>query len=518
MLTRSIAALLLFLGPVSLAFSQAAQQQIAVFKNGTGFFIHTENVSADEGFYVRELLPRAVFGTYWLEAEGNAIKSISTYEDRRKARYPISCLADLLIGLKGKRVTLQLEGRPPLSGTLTLTNRDLVILKEADGKSHALMAKDVKGVTSDTELPSAIDTAQNKRILRVDLSKKASRQPLRMMYLQYGIAWMPTYLIDIESDTKATLTLRAELMNDVEDLENAQIDLVVGVPNFQFGNLLSPLVSGQSVEDFVNILSGGSARPKLYMANARMMSQSYDAYESAGYYADDMFEPVPPQMEGSQVEDLFFYNAGNVTLKKGGRASLNVLNAPVTIKHLYDVNLPSNSSGDTYMPASQEPQKSEVWHSIELTNNTRSPLTTGAALLTVKENDRIRTLCQSMLNYTAINDKSRIRITSVPNVVVRHSESQVGRQENIKIKDRHYDLLTVEGKIELKNLHTKDLELLISRNVKGDLKQSSSDWKVKKLVSFYNSINTDNQVEWEVKMKKGEEMTITYRYQIYAYR
>ena len=61
-------------------------------------------------------------------------------------------------------------------------------------------------------------------MLKIDFSTEKPEQPLDLMYLENGLSWSPTYLIELVDDKTANLTLRAEVVNNAENINNWMVD------------------------------------------------------------------------------------------------------------------------------------------------------------------------------------------------------------------------------------------------------------------------------------------------------
>src|SRR6185436_4415002 len=64
---------------------------------------------------------------------------------------------------------------------------------------------------------------------------------LTIVYFTPGVRWIPTYRVGGELKTDAAINLQAELLNELEDIDGAALDLVVGVPSFRFKGVISPM-------------------------------------------------------------------------------------------------------------------------------------------------------------------------------------------------------------------------------------------------------------------------------------
>jgi hypothetical protein len=114
-----------------------------------------------------------------------------------------------------------------------------------------------------------------------------------------------------------------------------------------------------------------------------------------------------------------------------------------------------------------------------------------------------------------------LKITVSPDINVKDKEIEIERQAKAKKQgSQYYDLITVEGKIKVKNYKDKEVKLNVKRQIFGELKNSDVVWKHARNVQYYSysgTVNPANQVDWIVTMKAGEEKEITYTYTFYVY-
>jgi hypothetical protein len=358
--------------------------------------------------------------------------------------------------------------------------------------------------------------------LKLEFAKKSTSQALQMMYLAKGISWVPSYHIEMVSENQAKIILRATLMNDLEDLESANMNLVVGVPNFAYTYLQSPLISTEGVLAFLNQLnrysnqySGSYNRP---MGRADITAQSFSNIMVNNEVENT--EDVPTlETEGKQAEDFFFYQLKNITLKKQGRIFQDILQHSTMYEHLYEVNIKANNTSSyTYQNENATENNNLVNHAILIKNDSKLPWTTGTVLLTKAVDGVAQPISQDKLNYTPVSGKAKIPLSVVPDISVKDSEKEIDRKINIKQKDGYfYDLVTVEAKIDIKSFKNSAIELKVNRSFTGETLKCNIAWETKKQVdtgSYKYSPYTS--AEWKVKLEGGKTETIIYQYQFYV--
>lgn len=506
--------------PLILLFSmeifaqQIQQQQVSLFKNGKGFFINKIQTNAENGISILETLPKPLYGTFWAGGIGNKIRSLKTYTKIVESKHSNTNIGDFLRANIGKNVKVSLHNQGEAAGKIEALNGNWLTLR-GENTFKVLDIQQIKEMTF-SENPQQEYTEKNKkRVLEIVWDKNSKQQELNLMYLQNEIGWLPTYQLELLNDQKARLTLQAEVQNDAEDLQNATLNFVVGVPNFMFASHDAMLFGDQNLQSFLNQLSGNQAitpsrsRNDLQrQAMSNIVSQSYMDYGSS-----DSDESSETQTEGTTQEDLFFYTQNGISLPKGGRAIFTLFEAEVNFRHAYEVSLRNNQT-NRYTAGNEE--VNSVWHSVELENKSASPWTTGAILILKRENEVSKPLSQDMLKYTPVGTKSWAKITVAPDIMVKDGEKELTRQaKSKKHNDYYYDLVTIEGTIEICNRKDKAIDLTINRQVTGMMLSGNAAWEVTKNTNFLDALNFSNSVVWKLNLKPKEERTIKYQYQMY---
>jgi hypothetical protein len=354
--------------------------------------------------------------------------------------------------------------------------------------------------------------SETKKIIRLEFAKSTAKQEVDMMYMQRDIGWVPSYFIDLINNDKAKIVLTANVINDIEDLKNADVQLVVGVPNFAYSYLKSPLTSTQLIGDFLRSLENQSA-DRSYTNSRRMdnmMNQSTMAYEPA----DNTYPDSNPLDNLSQQEDLYFYKVPKVSLKKSERAIFELFRSEVNYEHIYEVDLESNQKNNQYSNPedNQTENLPKVWHSIRLNNTTGYPFTTGTAMVVKAEDGLMKPVSQDKLNYTPVKGRTKLKLTVSPDISVKETEKETSRAENLKLADsNYYDQVNIEAKINIKNNKNKNIRLNINRIVEGKLLSTTDKWNTT-VLNVYRAQNQVNKIEWEMDLKPNEAGEIIYKY------
>jgi hypothetical protein len=348
---KTISAIVAVLSTVSFsAQSEFKTKSISIFKNGQAFVIKEGEISTKDNVYTFDKIPNALFGTLWFAGlKSNILQVTGKQEEVEESveRKAVS-FRDLLYAYKNKRFTLTTNDEKIYTGTIedfdlqNDANSPLII--KTDGKWISILPVSIKNIEFAEKPEKIIKTNKKemKPVIKV-MFEKGGNQQLSMMYLQNGISWIPTYLLELKSETEAQLKMQAEVINNVENIENADVNFVVGVPHFKFVSNPATLTSFAKQiyrrNDYDNYGGLGAS-----FSNAKISQ----AAESS--YSDN--ETISMPTIGTNIEadvsgDYYFYNVKNISLEKGERAHYSIFDIPIKIKHLYECDL-SNMSEDQY--------------------------------------------------------------------------------------------------------------------------------------------------------------------------
>lgn len=525
------------------AGSLAAQENvktksISVFKNGIGYFIKDMKVDVKDGKYVFDKLPintgevsepgippridygyapmpqnPVIFGTIWFAAEGNYIKSVNAFEKKLQKSRPVTSMKELIESNIGRMADVKLSYQEkPFKGKIIKVESDFAVF-EKESKFVAVNLSYITDIETGEKPEMNFKSEEIGKAIELNFDKSASGQTVSVMYLQKGITWAPNYLIELLDDSKARIALRASLLNDIEDIENTDLNFVVGVPSFKFANVESPLLSKANVASFLSALAGsypGGYAVPASLSNRNVMAQDYD------YNAPAPSESYMVNTDNAGNEELYLYKMKDVTLKRGGRALYSVAQITTDYENLYSVELASNYN--VYTSTLQQDRKNDVWRSIKFKNESKIPFTTGTAYITKINNGISEPLSQNELKYTPVNGSNEVKMTIAPDVLVTDSEKETDRVEKAKQFTYWNDLITMEGKIEIKNYKDKKIKLKIHRMIDGELANTSDKWDSNAMLNYGDARNKKNDVTWEVEVKSGETKTITYTYKIFIQR
>ena len=516
----------------------AQPQRVSMFKNGLALV--TSRAEVDGAGTYQTLAPQARYGSLWIGWEpGLSLTNIVLSEvdqpgDEREAVN----LIDLLRANVGSKLSLQLHDEDAwLTGTLvsmpTRTTQppspvhrggyvppiyphqsNLLILRTEQG-TEAIPPTSVTRVRFPDGAKTNLRDESKMTALRFEAGKpEGDGNAVHLKYLAQGIAWSPSYAVEMVDDETARIVGKAVIVNDLMDLDAVDVELIAGYPNIRFADSPSPM-STTPLARLLNGLrqQGRQQNPYGVMANAAVMQQR-DAVH--GGSASESFGNIPAmQTAGESAEDLYFYQVPDVTLAKGERGYFPLLTAEVPGKHVYTWEIADRVDGyDRYREPSEEAQQ-VVWHSLELTNTTDQPWTTAPGM-TVKDG---RVLGQDMLTYTPPKGTSQLNITQAVSIDAQQNETEVARERNaVSFHGSTYDKVTVEGTLSITNYKDKPVTIEATKFVSGEVESADLDPEIVKVASGLNRVNPRSKITWETKIEPGKDNTVTvmYRYSFYT--
>lgn len=513
-------------------------QSISVFKNGQAFYLKNGTLKPTNGkFLLPDPAPQALYGTLWFNSPYGSLAGVASYPDTLREQKTEAAVAvwDLLRNNIGKTANGFVDDKNTVTGKIVSVGpaykdakgeplfgpESLVTLQSDKGAWTTISAGQIRYIsflekpTLDVSMPKV--TPRN--LIELSFNNKKAEQPFDMMYLANGIDWAPEYLLELTGENTGTLSLQGEVANNAEDIVNTNMNLVVGVPNFAYANSLSYLVN------FLNDTQLGFQSSQLGFQNdyGADLNIRGSRSQATNYYIDGVrvtgnLPPRQEMVEGNHNEDLFFYTLTNFSLPKGGRSIQPIFKENVEVAHIYECLLPSND-GDRQQWEQEflfTPQDNKVFHTIRIANKSKQPWTTAPILILNAQGER-RPVSQDQLTFTPPSSHNHVKLTTAVEVKVEQAERELSREQAAWTwHGTRYDLVQVEGKIKVKNFKDKQLDLRIQRNIVGNLKKSSVDWKKEEIIHPDIPRNRQARAIWETPIKANGELEIVYTYEVYV--
>jgi len=230
------------------------------------------------------------------------------------------------------------------------------------------------------------------------------------------------------------------------------------------------------------------------------------------------------QTDASSAEQLFLYKTDQINLKKGERASLRLFSLTVPATEVFEWTLnDSPQTQQSYLQYSgsssavlQQDLSTKIWSALRLKNQTGMPWTTAPA---ISFRDW-KPIGQDMMSFTPIGSDNILRITPATEVIGSHTLEEKSREQTeLRYGGSNYtfDLITVEGKIKIRNIKKEPVELVITRNLVGETLNATDNGKISREGLNLQSINPNSVIKWNVTLPNGEK-EIRYTYKIYVRR
>lgn len=553
--------ILLLLATVTLASAEKivipTTESVGMFKNGLTVVRATFPID-DPGDYVWENVPHVVHGSFWIESDAEVIVQSTTrmIEETAGAEAPNGRLQH---DLAGKRVTVTLKGMPTLtpasstgeyiiSGTVwdipsPVTSRtwdtDYSSLNPNNGSYYWLRNQNPANNThtqpstgnflvldDDNKSRRYIDQS-NIASIRVDgpfqpptrnvekpvLVFEVGEAPekggtVTITYLSKGLAWMPSYRIDLTDPEKLRIRHSAVIRNEMTDLENTELQLISGFPNIRFGSVDSPLWPGTSLSSFFQqVNQSNSPNNNLTITSNRIDYAVFSQNPTSGGGG----APVPDLSEvGNAADDIHYEGLGTRSMKAGETLSLDVMETSADYERVVEWIVPDprdergryNSGGN---PAN------EAWDAISFTNPFNAPMTTAAT--TITEDGKFRG--QSQTGWVSPGQQTCVKITRALSIHTRSSEmEEEGERKIVYIGGNDYRRTSVKGRLSLRNFRSEDAVVTIRCEFSGDLLEADGDPAKSLRLEGTTSVNPRRQLDWKITLPAGEEKELTYRYEV----
>jgi hypothetical protein len=565
-------------------------REVTIFKDGHAFVTHEGKLRVADGAVIFEHVPEPVLGAFWpyvRDRRATLTSVVAGNQDVAESR-PATTLAELIRANIGKPVTLvvQIGGKfEDVSGTIvavpthavqrTVTTQPqplydpygrryvpqpphtqvetvtegggIVLVREDDGGLRPLTLASIVSATFPADARTTLDDTVQKPRLRLNIEGARGETTVGMTYLQKGLRWIPEYAVLIEDGGKARIKLQATIVNDMIDLHGVTIHLVVGVPNFMFKGQLSPMALREAAAQLSQYFDARSSTGYAF-ARARMteMRDVDAAAPSAG-----IEQPMDVEAEAiGPHEDLFLYKVEHVSLKKGERMVVPVIEVEVSYTDAYTWEIPFCPSWELLNSLNtqqrdellQRYRSARVHHKLRIKNESKVPFTTGPALI-LKDG---RLVAQTMLTYTSVGNEVDVDVTVATDIHAKKWEKQIGREDGAKVINGHkYTRLDMRGFLELTNFKKEKVTVEVTRAVLGTLTKVSDDGEITHLNSFedlsylpegglpywhdwyarwwhywpwwWHYANDIGQVKWTITLEPGEKRQIEYDWHYFVY-
>ncbi len=562
-------------------------KEITVFKDGHAFVLHEGKMATDaEGQVVLDFLPSPVMGTFWPYSADKNVKLTSVVAGQHKVLIERSAMSlrELIEANIGAEVLVtelpvaggqkevysativslprqsgeELEATsPPGTGHKLPLKSNLVLLKTNEGQKVVPIER-IADVTFKSDHKGKIANEETRNLLKLhfDWAGKAPAKDIDvgMIYLQKGIRWIPSYRVSLDGKGNAAVKLEATLINEMVDLQDATCNLVVGVPTFDFKDTPDPIGLQQAVAQLSQYFrqDGSSAAG---FSNAIMTQMKMDEKATALPAGAPGGQPSPrsmdlgPELAGTaQAEDFFIFTVKHVTLRKGQRMVLPVVEFTLPYKDVYVLDIPITPPSDVFKTFDTNRQAEiarllaapKAEHRVRLTNKSDYPLTTAPVMILRGE----RVLAQGLMTYTSVGAQTDLGITTAVDINVKKVDKEVKRTPKAAYWEGYeFFRVDLQGKITLTNYRKDAVEVEIVRNVLGNVEEADHDGQAEMVnvledatfgpagypysrnhphwwgwygwPSWWSHFNGVGRINWTVRLEAGKSVDLGYTWNYY---
>lgn len=487
---------------------------VSIYKNGTAM-VTKEGTLPVVNDTVKLTVPNAILGTYWLSTpKENLIKDI-TYKNRKvSSSSNDGDIRELLKSNIGKTVSLSVSREKDKSNAVMGTIQGVLetanMVKVQEGTKTRLVAlHDITDLSIDG-MNDKFTRDSSVRLALIKTNKSVNELQLSETSLQPNIAWIPSYYLSLKDNNSARLEMKSLVENySPESFDNTNVELIVGMPQLYAGNMMDPAGINGMLNQGGNVMY--DAQPQTMFKNtfnvrgsrAEAMGETVDRLDASGQFG----------IVSETGDDLFIYKLGRISLSKNTKSSFPVFAQNINYKDLHECEIQdvTNFEYSKFIQPNDNPH--DVFHSIEFTNTTDYPFTSGTIFVTDKDG---RFTAQDNLKYVPRNGKGIVRLTKDINVSVKNSEEEIERNENVKkINKTYLHKVKIRGTVAVNNYDEKTMTITIKKRVNGTV-VSSGDGKVTKGGQHYGN-NPNSLITWEVTVPEGGKKEITYEYETLFY-
>ncbi|MFP4579570.1 MAG: hypothetical protein ACLFQ6_02465 [Candidatus Sumerlaeia bacterium] len=483
-------------------------KEVTVFKDGHAFISHAGAMPTQpDGSVQLDYLPRPVMGTFWAKSLDENAELVSVVTGKRRVIVERTALElrELLRANIGKRMIItenvgeelmpieyqcriekalhrssgELERVNPPGSDPALPQYGNMFLANTSQGLRTVNLAHVRNIVFIDEPDTVYSSEEFRDLMKLSMkweNGRASKEAnVSLTYLERGIRWIPDYRLNIREDGKVEYRLQATLINELVDLEGVDLRLVVGVPNFRFKDTVDPISLRETVAQLSqHFQQQPQTQTMNYYSNAIMSQAAAPRWQNQVDVNQAEGLDLGPELKGSgKREDLYVFDMGNVTLKKGERMKVVLASGTVPFTDSYILKIPiapppearSNFNDSQQRQIAMLLHRPKVMHNIRLENTSDHPFTTAPAL--VMKNGEI--MSQGMMTYTSRGAKVDVELTAAINVQVERSEVETGRESAKVPGDPHhnYARVNLKGEIKLSNYSDKKMSVEVERFVIG---------------------------------------------------
>ena len=526
---------------------------VGMFKNGLATVKRAVTVQA-AGTYLVSDVPEPVHGTFWIESDAKVETRVISREvelngtgaDVRKAVMQgklavhfgdkdIPAISGTAVAAKADPTAARAwdrsyEGRdrwgyyrPRQANAPAQANGQptFLVLKTDDGITYvdfSLIAYAQVGarqgkagaVISGNQLRAAFGPPKRKRqtVLLLDVGEiEVLKKPATILItdLTKGIAWAPSYRVDISDPDELQMAQKAVIKNELEDLKDVELYLITGFPSVEFAHVTSPLSHTTTWTSFFQQLR---RQPGRYGGQSYAMTQQRVMFNRAAPSTGALDLSAIPEGQGP---DLHYQPLGVHSMAEGDSLAITVADGKASYERIVEWTVPDARNPDGRHVSNADKSQGDAWDALRFRNPLPFPMTTGPAM-TVADG---RLLGQRMSYFVNKGEQTTLQITKALSVRTRsteYEEPRPGDRETFRYGGRTYYKVPVTGELTVNNHRAEKVKLIIRRQFSGELSEADGNPRCILREEGVYSVNKRNQLIWTVDLNAGQEKKLTYRY------
>lgn len=503
--------------------------KLALFKNGNAFVTMSLQPVDNTHFVRLAKMPVPAHGTLWFDTDGST--SVASATGSRRMVEDISpnySMAQLAMTNPGAIAHVGTVKGATFRGEVIVPGATKESIKAQAAASPYLYLRSETGVSAIpagqidlVEFPGATDikfpTMEREEAgITLHLDKIDTKDPVRISCITQGITWAPSYRLELGPDGKGTLHAKAEIINELADINNAQLELITGYPAVPFAALPAPLSMRQSMAEFLRASGVGfQAMPEqrrgIITSNVMNADMEMAAPPMAKMAAEEAYAGGSALSMDAAVraEDLFFYPVSGFTCSKGQTLSIPLFSGSLPYEHVltWDVADYSARRPNPANPDVGNESQHQIWHCVRITNSLSVPLTTAPVEFTSGG----RFIGQSTMGLTPPGLKKTVRVNLSMDVTARDKEAIVS-QTPVEDKNYRRTKTATTGELKATNHSGKPVTMEIRKTLIGLADSCSDKGDISKSDLLYDSLNPVSVIKWDITIEPGESKTVTYSY------
>lgn len=496
-------------------------EKISIFTDGNSFVEKTINLrpKGDRFLLMGDLVPKARYGTLLVRDKDNSIETVMSFIDTIRtpnliSRVKTASYQDILKANLNKPLTLTTEEGVKTGEVTEIVFRDgsypTHILFKERSRYDLIRINDVVNlsfpnkpiipvVERKEKYPSYKEEGEDVKLKLLLEFEDSDPKEVSLKYLQKGVSWTPFYYLELDDEKGvANFILKAEVINDSEEIKDAALDLFIGQPNFAYSSYLTDLV------DFKHLLDPSYDAPP--STNVRALRATALLNEVSVYSQNQNKSP-------KNYHDFYVYKLQNESLPMNSRAHYTLFEHELKYQHVYQCDLLNID----HQTNTQLKKDNQVYHSLKFVNQTGNLLGEGPVTIIDNSDAEYIPLAQSKLEYTPSKATGLIKITETPEIEVLQKEEVISvEKDRIEFWGRTYKKVRISVLVKVNNYKNEKIDLILRQEVFGEVETDPSFILIDRKEKYYLP-NAINHLEWNLQLKPGEKKEVRYEYEYLKY-